>query len=427
MLTRSTLPTLTSSDTFWWAVGIEDSFITTPSPRTGRTMDAYALTGHYDRWAEDIALMAQLGVRVVRYGIPWPRLQPAPDRWDWDWSERALDRLLDSGIAPIVDLVHYGVPDWLEGAFLHPEFPARMAEYAARIAERFRGRIALWTPLNEPRITAWHCGRTGVWPPYGRSWRGFVAVLLAACRGIIQTHDALRSVDPENVLVHIDAANRWLPPDPPNDPALTALTESRENLAFLALDLVSGRVTEAHPLWPWLLRYGASVAELEWFQAHSINLDVIGFNLYPMLSQKQFARTPAGNVRIRFPYGTAETIERVGEAYWERYRCPLFIGETAGRGRVTRRLAWLNESVEGVRRLRANGVPLIGYTWWPMFDLVAWSYRQSQAPLRNFLVPMGLWGLDPDTLDRTPTPLVDAFAQLVAGGAAVMGPIREGV
>jgi len=58
-----------------------------------------------------------------------------------------------------------------------------------------------------------------------------------------------------------------------------------------------------------------------------------------------------------------------------------------------------------------------------MFDLVAWAYRQSRAPLRNFIVPMGLWGLDHETLDRVHTPLVDAYQELVAGGSGAVGAL----
>ena len=52
---------LTAPASFLWAVGIEDTFITQPHPRTGRMLDEYELTGHYARVAEDISLMKQLG------------------------------------------------------------------------------------------------------------------------------------------------------------------------------------------------------------------------------------------------------------------------------------------------------------------------------------------------------------------------------
>ena len=419
---RSQRDHLLQPDTFWWAVGIEDSFLPTPLPRTGRTLDEYALTDHYGRWREDIDLMAGLGVRTVRYGIPWHRISPSPGQWEWTWADRPIERLLAAGIHPIVDLVHYGTPAWIEGAWANPSLPEHMAEYAARAAERFGGRVHLWTPLNEPRITAWGCGMSGVWPPYRRGWRGFVAVLLAVCWGIVLAGENLRAADPENVLVPIDAANRWLPPHPA-EPALMAATEFRRDLMFLALDLLAGQVDTAHRLWPWLLRHGATEGGLAWFRERPVTPDILGINLYPMLSQKQWVRTASGRARLRFPYGSAETVEQIITDYWERYRRPMLIGETAGRGSVARRLAWLRESTEGVRRLRARGIPLIGYTWWPMYDLVAWAYQHSQAPLGRFVVPMGLWGLDPDTLDRTPTPLVDAYRDLARSGAEAAGPL----
>ncbi|HWI59985.1 MAG TPA: glycoside hydrolase family 1 protein, partial [Bacillota bacterium] len=68
---KSELSHLREPNSFFWATGIEDTFITAPWPGTGRTLDEYELTGHYARWREDIELMASLGVRTVRYGVPW--------------------------------------------------------------------------------------------------------------------------------------------------------------------------------------------------------------------------------------------------------------------------------------------------------------------------------------------------------------------
>src|SRR5579872_2308316 len=130
---------MTEPSAFLWSVGIEDTFIVDPWPETGRILDEYELTCHYRHFREDIELMAGLGVRVTRYGIPWYRINPGQGKWDWKWTDQALEYLLELGIEPIVDLVHYGVPAWIEGAFLNPDFPARMSEYATRVAERFRG------------------------------------------------------------------------------------------------------------------------------------------------------------------------------------------------------------------------------------------------------------------------------------------------
>src|SRR3954469_20227835 len=128
-------------DEFLWLTGIEDTFITSPWPKTGRTLDEYELTGHYERWRADLDLMAQLGVKAARYGVPWHRINPAPGKWDWSFADQTLEYLLELGIEPIVDLVHYGLPLWIENAFLNPDFPQLMADYSARLASRFKGRI----------------------------------------------------------------------------------------------------------------------------------------------------------------------------------------------------------------------------------------------------------------------------------------------
>jgi beta-glucosidase len=417
--TRSQLAQLTAPDSFWWTTGVEDTFITAPHPVTGRTLDEYELTGHYDRWAEDLGLIASLGVSAARYGVPWHRIQPKSNLWDWTFPDQTLDRLLSLGIAPQVDLVHYGLPAWIEGAFLNPDYPAHVADYAASFAERFRGRITWYTPLNEPRITAWYCGRLGWWPPFRRSWRGFIALMLAICRGMVATVRTLEQVDPEIICYHVDATDLY----ETDDPALSSEAELRQQIVFLALDLISGRVDERHPLWVWLLEHGATIAELEAFLLDPVDLPVIGMNLYPMFTSKRLLRDAHGRLRIRMPYGNAELIMQLGRLYNERYGVPLMISETASIGSVARRRAWLDQSVTAVAGLRREGIPLVGYTWWPMFALVAWAYRQGYRPIAVHLAQIGLWDLD-SNLVRVPTPLVDAYRHLVAGGSGSVGSLR---
>lgn len=421
--TRSQLDRLTEPGAFVWATGIEDTFITAPWPATGRTLDEYELTGHYDRWEEDLGLAASLGAPAIRYGIPWHRLQPEPDRWDWDFADRTLGRLLELGVDPIVDLVHYGLPPWLEGAYFHPDYPARVAEYAGKLLERFRGRLRWYTPLNEPRITGWYCGRLGWWPPFARGWRGFAKVMLAVSRGIVETVRAAQSIDPELVACHVDATDLY-DTGPNTDAATQTEAATRQELVFLALDLVSGRVREGTPLAAWLRAHGATDADLAWFAERAVDLPVVGMNLYPMFTQKRLYRTPAGRLRIAMTYANGELLTRLGRMYHARYHRPLMVTETASTGSVAKRRRWLEDSVVAVKTLRAEGVPLVGYTWWPMFSLVAWAYRQGKLPASYYLEPMGLWDLAPDDLRRTETPLVAAYRDLCVAGAGAVGRLE---
>ncbi|HEY2772421.1 MAG TPA: family 1 glycosylhydrolase [Candidatus Binatia bacterium] len=415
-ITRSQIHELVRPDAFQWLAAIEDTFITTPSPKTGRTLDEYELTGHYGRWKLDLDLFAELGLRSVRYGIPWHRISPARGTWNFSWTDQVLGRLLELGIQPVVDLVHYGLPPWIEGAWLHPDFPELMAEYAARVAERYKGRIFTYTPLNEPRITAWYCGKLGWWPPARRGWRGFLSVMIAACRGIVRTVEEMTAVDPDIVAIHVDATDLY----EAATPDLEREAGRRQDIVFLALDLVTGRIDDRHSLHSWLLTNGVSEAELGWFRDRALTIDLLGLNLYPLFTRKRLLRTPRG-LRTRMPYGSASILERLAEMYWSRYRCPLFVSETASAGR--RRLAWLEDSVEAVARVRARGIPLVGYTWWPLFALVTWGYREGRKSPAEYLLQMGLWNLEPtqNGLERVPTALVERYREIVAGGADLVG------
>jgi beta-glucosidase/6-phospho-beta-glucosidase/beta-galactosidase len=365
--------------------------------------------------------MKELGVQSARYGIPWHKVNPERGRWDWSWADGPLEMLLDLGIDPIVDLVHYGTPSWMTAAFLNPDFPELMSDYAARLAERFKGRIRWYTPLNEPRITAWYSGKLGWWPPNRRGWRGFIAVTEAVCRGIALTVEALKSVDPEIVFAHVDATDLYSSADP----ELAGEALQRQEIVFLALDLVSGRVDKGHFLYDWLKRNGMTDASLDWFQQHAASLDVVGLNMYPLFTWKRLVRSSRG-LRIRTPYGSATIVEDLGRLYWERYRRPIMITETASLGRKRER--WLTESVDAVRRLRQEGVPVVGYTWWPMFSLVGWAYRQSDRPVSQYLLDLGLWNLDPNpqaNLRRIPTELVMRYRDLVTHTEDAIGTLKH--
>lgn len=404
---------------FVWATGIEDTFIADPWPATGRTLDEYALTDHYRQWRGDLARMAELGVGYARYGIPWYRVNPAPGRWSWRTADGPLERMVALGIEPIVDLVHYGTPRWLAGGFLAREFPERMAEYAARVAERFRGAVRWYTPLNEPRIAAWYAGRLGWWPPYRRSWRGFVAIVMALCRGMALTDRALRAVDDGIVPLHVDASDWYRPVDA----AAVPFARHRQRLVFLALDVLTGRVTPRHPLYGWLLAHGASAEALAEHAARPMPLEIVGVNLYPMFTMKRVL-VRDGVVHVRNTRAGGELVERVLAMYARRYGCPVMITETASWGAPARRIAWLDASVVAVRRLRARGVAVVGYTWWPMLGLVAWAYRQGRRAMETSVLQMGLWDLDCGAgCRRVRTAVVDAYARTVACGAELVGPI----
>lgn len=408
---------------FLWATGVEDTFISAPHPTTGRILDEYALTQHYERWEEDLGLIASLGVTSIRYGIPWYRVEPQPGVFDWEWTDRVLETLVQRhGIEPIVDLMHYGTPVWLENSFLSASYPGRVAEYAHAFAERYKGLCYWYTPLNEPRINAWYAGRLGWWPPYGRSWKMFAAVLTAIARGIVETQRAIGSVEPSAVFVHVDATDLYKT----DDPSLESERAMRQEIVFLALDLVQGRVGESHPLLPWLEKCSIAKKTLSWHLENRVCPDVIGYNMYPMYSEKHLRRDAQGRLTVTIRRCGGETFEALTRLYADRYGLPVMCTETASNGSPSARIRWIDQVARSVDRLRADGVPLVGMTYWPLFSLAAWQYQRGQRSLEESLIHMGLWDLradpaDPSALLRTATPAADAYRKSVSRSVIPLG------
>ena len=409
---------------FMWAVGIEDTFIPQLHRRTGRILDEYELTQHYRFWREDLERVAALGVRYLRYGIPWYRVNPAPGRFEWSWTDEVIPHLVERlEIQPIIDLVHYGCPLWLEREFISPAYPERVAEYAAAFVERYRDLVRFYTPLNEPRVNAHFCGRIGLWPPYLRGWRGFVRLMMAIARGMSLTVEAIRSRQPDAVIVHVEAGSSIDTQDPALEPEL----EVRLNHQFLAADLMMGRVDEAHPLWAWLLSRGAAPDDLAWLRARPQAIDVAGVNFYPGFNCWRLVGTPE-RPRRRNRRGTGEELQAVLAWHDRRFGVPVMVTETSHAASVAGRGRWMDESVGAVRSARARGVRVVGYTWFPIFSLVVWAYRRGGKPAAEYLGHMGLWDLRDDgegTLLREPTRLVERYSGLVASGPAAVGPLKK--
>jgi beta-glucosidase len=395
---------------FEWAVGIEDTFIGQPSGRRRRVLDEYELIDHYRRWRNDVDLIASLGVGAMRYGVPWYRLNPAPGSWDWSWTDRVFEHLARREIAPIVDLVHYGTPTWLRGAFVSPDYPTRVAEYAARTVERY-GRVAGgWTPLNEPVVNADFSGLRGVWPPHLRGMRGYDRVLVAIAEGMTQSTAAIRAVDAAARIVAVEPCDIVTT----DDPALDGAVRDRWQELFLPLDLILGRVNPSHPLHARLVSSGISADRLDCLVASPQPPDVVGVNFYPNMSRARLVPS-GGGFRRRPCYGTGDDLVTALSAFAKHTGLPVMVTETSDNASVERRSRWMEDSVAAVAAAVATPLPLVGYTWFPVFSHVDWRWRRGPYEREAYWCHMGLWDLDA-RLDRVRTPLADRYGEIVAAG-----------
>jgi beta-glucosidase len=113
---------------------------------------------HYHRYAEDLDLMAELGVNAYRFSIAWPRIQPTGEgpanAAGLAFYDRLVDGLLERGIDPLATLFHWDLPQALQdaGGWTNRDTAARFGEYAELVGEALGDRVRLWITLNEPFI-----------------------------------------------------------------------------------------------------------------------------------------------------------------------------------------------------------------------------------------------------------------------------------
>jgi beta-glucosidase len=110
---------------------------------------------HYHRYADDVAMMADLGLQTYRFSTSWARIRPdggPVNSLGLDFYSRLVDELLAKGIKPWLTLYHWDLPQALEekGGWANRDTAYRFAEYAADVHEALGDRVDAWTTLNEP-------------------------------------------------------------------------------------------------------------------------------------------------------------------------------------------------------------------------------------------------------------------------------------
>ncbi|MGN6324610.1 family 1 glycosylhydrolase [Pseudolysinimonas sp.] len=426
--------------TFAWLTGIEDTCVYPPARYGMPPLDEIALTGHDANWRDDLRWVRDLGCDGLRYGALWPRVHLAPGRFDWRDLDERIGFAHDLGLTVVADLVHYGAPTWVEGAFADPAYPDAAAEFAGRFAERYRGVVEAITPFNEPVTTASFSGLRGIWPPALTGWDGWVRVAVGIALGMTRSVRAIRDADPDAVVVHVEASALYAT----DDSALHAERALLERIATIPTDLLLGRVDPDGDDGHWLRAHGADPAALAELRAAPARIDVLGVNYYPDLTPRVLEHS-GGRVVQRAVDAGAEGLERVLRSAEARWGLPMVVTETSIEGDPATRSAWLRSSTATVDRLRGEGMDLRGYTWWPLVDFVDWSWAAGGRNVEEFQVPpevvaeraasgsiepylrrMGLARLEErdGVLHRVPDASATAFVDVVATARRSAGAVR---
>ena len=379
------------SRSFMFATGIECSYPTIKNGTLRR--DLLEECGHYKHWRKDLHLVKELGLRVLRYGLPYHKIHLGPGKYEWEFADKVMAEIKRLEITPILDLMHFGVPDWL-GNFQNPELPIHFADYATEVAKRYPW-VRYYTPVNEIYVTARVSAKDGLWNEQLKTDRAFVTAMKnIVAASIMATHGIARQ-RPDAVIVQSESAEY----------THEARTEpSREvslgnKLRFLSLDLLY-----AHPpdsdVCMYLLDNGLTREEYDWFMAG----EPPG---YQIMGNDYYGR----NERIICPNGTMFEAEdvlgwyQITRQYYQRYQKPVMHTETNVFD-ADKASSWLWKQWINVLQMRNSGVPVLGFTWYSLTDQIDWDIELAEK--RGTVNACGLYDLD-----RKPRPVAAAYRELL--------------
>lgn len=382
---------------FMFATGIENSYpVITGSNGGAHRVDQMAKCGHYDRWREDFSLVKELGIEHLRYGPPYFRAHAGPGKYDWDFADETYNELDRLNITPITDLCHFGVPDWV-GDFQNPDWPELFAQYAEAFARRFPW-VHLYTPVNEIFINAVFSARFGWWNERLKSERAFVTALSHMCRATLLAEEAILRAHSDAVFIQSETTTYYHARQPGAEERAARHNEQR----FLSLDLCYGHKVDSE-MYEFLTDNGMSREDYHWFLDHGKAIRphcVMGNDYYETNEEL----VPPGDDPI-VASGEIFGYYVITKQYFERYHLPVMHTET-NLSRPAEAPAWLWKEWSNMVRLRSDGVPIIGFTWYSLTDQMDWDTALRED--NHHIDTLGLYDLD-----RKIQPVGKAYRELI--------------
>lgn len=370
----------TNSDT-WLLENLKPTVYKEPS---GDACDSY------HRYEEDIALNAALGFNCYRFGIEWARIEPTPGRFseaELDHYVKMLEACHRHGQTPVVTYNHFSAPRWFSerGGWQEADAADIFARYCERATQRLGPLIGMATTFNEANIQL--LVQLIPKPP---AYLDLVRRMLAAARKATGSERfvGMAFCDPElSQPILLDAHRK----------AYEAMKAARPSLP-VGVSLTTQELVPAED--------GVTAAELEarfyggWIEAARSHSDFTGVQTY--------SRFHIGKTGLVAPPKGAE-LTAAGYEFWpqalpvtirwahQRIGKPVYVTESGiGTDDDTRRIAYVDQALDGVRACLDEGIPVHSYLYWSLLDNFEWTSGYGQH--------FGLVAVDRTTFRRTPKP-----------------------
>jgi len=292
-----------------------------------------------------------LGIGVVRESVRWPVVDKGHGRYDWSSLDPLIAAMNDCRITAIWDLCHYGFPDDCDP--FSESCRNRFVDYCRAVAERIVTRTNgpyFFTPINE--ITFFSAAATDMGWMYPFAKGRYAEFKRSLCRMAIDGVKALREVDAQARMVHVDPIIHEVPPP------------DRPDLADEAWEQAYEQAYEA-----WDMLFGKKDPELG---GSPEILDIVGVNVY------NFSQAQMNTDKSRAVLGPRDPRRKpLGEMLkyaWDRYQRPIIIGETSGY--QDKRAEWLRMTMEESMKALNSGINLQGVCLYPSVDIPDWQTQE---------------------------------------------------
>lgn len=399
---------------------------------------------HYHRYAEDVALMAGMGVNVYRFSVSWPRIFPAGsgpmNQKGLDFYKRLIAGLQENGITPALTLYHWDLPQALQeqGGWLRRDTAHRFAEYSAALFRELGADVPLWMTLNEPFIVVFSGHMTGEHAPGLR--RPFRA--LQAAHHLLLGHgeavQAFREIAPAGARIgltnflwdHQSASGSAA------DRAAALRADGMVSRWFLD-PIFKGKYPEDIFKW-YRSRFAAPHIKEGDMERISRPIDFLGVQYYSRMLHKAnpwnlftgFAQVEPQGVPTTamgweiYPDGLYKVLLRLRKEYGD---IPLIVTENGaafddtvtpdGQVHDAARIRYLQEHIRAVGKALESGVDVQGYYVWSFLDNLEWHHGVSKR--------FGLVHVDFDTLRRTVKDSGSWYRDFIRGGAELPDTVAD--
>lgn len=375
---------------------------------------------HYHRYKEDVALMKALGLKTYRFSVSWSRVIPggvgAVNPKGIAFYQNLVAELLAAGIEPIVTLYHWDLPYILhrQGGWMNDNMPDWFAAYTKVVVDALSDGVRYWCTINEPQCFVGLGYEQGVHAPFYREKPSLAAitrnVLLSHGRAVL----AIRKYAKTTPLVGFAPCGKVYLPDEESPEAIQAAydktfgpPESAFDIAWFCDAPILGKFPQAVCDY---LGVEQVLTETDMETVHQ-KLDFFGFNIYNghSLTKQPEHGSFSGTYQQGCPVTAMDWPITPDALYWSahfthtRYQLPVLFTENGmanadfvmGDGKVhdPQRIDFLRGYLTGLKRAIAEGVPVMGYTYWSILDNYEWALGYSKR--------FGLVHVDYQTQTRT--------------------------